>query len=99
MGPAMHMATIIKCASAAFQAAATRSWHRAERRARRRGGAPDKAVSPASRISQPAIDRGQSRLTVHAAGILRRHDVPLQRLSHHASRRATLLFPIEIADL
>ena len=29
MGPAMHMATIIECASAAFQAAATRSWHRA----------------------------------------------------------------------
>ncbi len=64
-----------------------------ERRPRRRGGAPDKAVSPASRISQPAIDRGQSRLPVHAAGIVRRHGVPLQRLSHHASRRATPLVP------
>src|SRR6266446_10562259 len=39
-GPAMHMATIIECAAAAFQAAATRSWHCAERRARRRGGCP-----------------------------------------------------------
>ncbi len=29
MGPAMALATIIECASAAFQAAATRSWHRA----------------------------------------------------------------------
>jgi len=59
MGPAMHMATIIECASAAFQAAATRSWHRAERRAGRRGGVHDKAVPPASRISGPAIDRGK----------------------------------------
>ena len=33
MGPAMHMATVIECAAAALQAAATRSWHRAERRA------------------------------------------------------------------
>ena len=29
-----------------------------------------------------------SRLPVHPAGIVRRHGVPLQRLSHHASRRA-----------
>ena len=47
----------------------------------------------------PAGDRPrQSRLPVHAAGIVRRHGVPFQRLSRHASRRATPLFPIEIAD-
>jgi hypothetical protein len=41
--------------------------HRAERRARRRGGAYDKAVPPASQISQPAIDRGKVEDRVAAA--------------------------------
>src|SRR6266436_8343281 len=35
-----------------------RRMRRAERRARRRGGAHD-AVPPASRVSRPALDRGQ----------------------------------------
>ena len=47
----------------------------------------------------PSRSTAGRRLPVHAAGIVRRHGVPLQRLSHHASRRAKPQFPIEIADL
>src|SRR5207249_717891 len=43
----------------------------------------------------PSRSTAGRRLPVHAAGIVRRHGVPLQRLSHHASRRATPLSSIE----
>jgi hypothetical protein len=65
----------------------------APRRTRWGGGAHDEAVPPASRVSRPALDRRQRRLPVHPARIVRRHGVPLQRLSHLASRRAGAAVP------
>jgi hypothetical protein len=70
---------------------------RAKRRARQRGGAHDEAVPPASRVSRPALNRGQRRLPVHAAGIAR-HGILLN--VYHIMQVAELapLFPIKIED-
>ena len=84
MGPAMHMATIIECASAAFQAAATRSWHCAERRARRRGGSRDKAVEDAHSHLAPLRSRQGSVDHLQPVGTAEAPDLnnPVARLSH-----------------
>jgi len=61
-----------------------RRMRRAERRARRRARRSTSCITGFPAGSRPRA----SRLPVHPAGIVRRHGVPFQRLSHHASRRA-----------